>query len=105
MLQNWRIPFEASYRPIDNGDSIQYVNEDESRILYFSMLMLTDSQVFSGDAMTKMQPSLTKSEDGWQLKGAKHGGKEVIICVFTFTNETDEAQMKNLFKNIEYIDS
>lgn len=38
-----------------------------------------------------------------RTSGAKHGGNEVLVCAFTYTNEDDEAWMKNLFKSITYI--
>ncbi|MBS1605059.1 MAG: hypothetical protein JST42_20520 [Bacteroidetes bacterium] len=103
LLQNWQIPLDASYRIINNGDSIQFVNDDESRILYFSILTTTGDQVFSGEILAKMQPSLTQSENAWQFKGARQGSNEILICLFTFTDKVDEVQMRDLFANIVYI--
>ena len=37
-FQNWQIPVATSYQMINNGDSVQFVNADGSRILYFSLL-------------------------------------------------------------------
>lgn len=100
LLQNWQIPMDDSYRSINNGDSVQFVNGDESRILYFSLLTITGNQVFSGEILSKMEPSLTRTENGWQFKGARQGGNEVLICLFTFTDEADEGLMRELFANI-----
>jgi len=50
-----------------------------------------------------MSPSVTRSDNGWQFKGAKQGGNEVLVCAFTFMNESDEVSVKELFTNIVYI--
>jgi hypothetical protein len=102
-LQNWQIPIDAQYRLINNGDSIQFVNADESLILYFSLLTTTNNSLLASEVVAKMQPSVTRSENGWQFKGARSGGKEVLVCVFSFINESDEALVKELFANIVYI--
>jgi len=102
-LQNWQIPVEAGYRQINNGDSVQFVNADESIVLYFSILTASNKSPLSGDVLAKMQPSVMRLENGWQLKGARSGGKEILVCVCSFTNEDDEALVKDLFANITYI--
>lgn len=50
-----------------------------------------------------MEPSLTHSDKEWHLKGALHGGNEILNCVFTYTAESDGAAMKSLFDSIAYI--
>jgi hypothetical protein len=102
-FQNWQIPVDASYQLVNNGNSIQFVNADESRILYFSLLTVAGNSLLPGDILTKMSPSVTSYDNGWQFKGARQGGNEVLVCVFTFTNESDEGRMKELFANIVYI--
>ena len=76
---------------------------NKSRILYFSILTITGGQLLSGETFAKIQPSVIRSENGWQFKGVRKGENEVLVCVFTFTNESDEAWMKELFANIAYI--
>jgi len=103
LFKNWQIPVDDHYRLINNGDSIQFINADESRILYFSILVITNGPLLSGETLAKKQPSVVRSENGWQFKGARQVGNEVLVCVFSFTNESDEAWMKDLFANIAYI--
>jgi hypothetical protein len=50
-----------------------------------------------------MQPSITHTDHGWQLKGARSGGKEMLMCVFSFTNEGNEPMVKDLFSKIVYL--
>jgi hypothetical protein len=101
-LQNWKIPVTAHYRCIDYGDSMQYVNEQAGHILYFSVLTTTD-KLLPSEEVVKMPPSVSRSEKGWDLKGARAGGKEVLVCVFSFKNETDEGLVQDLFANITYV--
>jgi hypothetical protein len=100
-LQNWKIPVNAQYRCIDYGDSLQYVNEEAGHVLYFSLLNTT-GQLLSPDQVLKMQPSVIRSEKGWDLKGAKAGGEEVLVCVFSYKNEKDEDLVKDLFAKIAF---
>jgi hypothetical protein len=103
LLQNWQIPVGTDYRLINNSDSIQFVNADESVVLYFSILTITNNSLLPKEGLAKMQPSVTSGENGWQFKGARSGGKEMLVCVFSFTNESDEVLVKDLFTNIVYI--
>jgi hypothetical protein len=50
-----------------------------------------------------MESAVSPSENEWHLKGVRQGGNEILNCVFTFTNECDKEQMKELFENIVYI--
>ena len=105
LLQNWHIPVDATYRSINNPDSLQFANADESCVLYFSPLAYTCNQLFSPETFAKMNVSVIKTENGWELKGAKHANNEVLICVFTYTNEDHENRMRNLFESISYASS
>lgn len=102
-LQNWEIPVDANYRLINNGDSIQFVSADQSIILYFSTLTIVNNSLLPGDVLTKTRPSVTHSDNGWQFKGTKSGGKEMLVCLFSFKNESDEALVRDLFSNIVYV--
>ena len=102
-LRNWQIPVDASYRLINNGDSIQFVNADQSHILYFSVLTFTGKSLLPGEISTKVQPTLTRTDAGWQFKGTRQEGNELLVCVFSFINENDDVLMQELFKNIVYV--
>jgi hypothetical protein len=101
-LQNWQIPLDPNYQRIINVDSVQLVNEDQSIILYFSILKVTGNSILPVDILAKIQPSVTRLENGWELKGTRSGGEEILVCVFFYTNEGDESAMKDLFTNIVY---
>ncbi len=103
LLQGWHIPIDTSYKRINNSDSVQFMNANESRILYFSPLAVTGNQLFSAETFAKMKISVIKTESGWQLKGVKHADNKVLVCVFTYTNDADEIWMKTLFDNINYM--
>ena len=102
-FRNWQIPVDASYQLINNGDSIQFVNADQSHILYFSVLTFTGKSLLPGEISTKVPPKLTHSDADWQFKGTRQEGNELLVCVFTFTNESDDVLMQELFANIVYI--
>src|SRR5688572_19283792 len=92
LLQNWQIPVDAAFERIDNGDSIQFINDDESLVFYFSILIMKGGdQLVPAEVFIKIKPSVTRTERGWDFKGARTGGNEALICVFSFTNESDEA--------------
>ena len=102
LLQNWQIAIDGSFRQIINEDSIQFANADDSRVLYFSLLSMDSNGPLSADTLSKMQVRVTHENGSWQLKGARHGGYEVLICVFTYTDERDGAWMKDLFEGISF---
>lgn len=102
ILSNWHIPLDASYEKIDNGDSVQFINADNSRVLYFSVLVIKNSDVLPPTALTSKDHTTERTDDGWVFKAAKGGGNEVLVCAFSFTNESDEAYMKELFNKITY---
>jgi len=101
-LDSWRIPVDDNFRKIINRDSVQFVKSDQNIVLYFSILIMSSGELITGDAFTKMQPTITRSEYGWEFKGAKQAGKEVLICAFSFKNDDDKDLMKDLFEGIVY---
>ncbi len=44
-FETWDISTGAGFRVINNEDSIQYVNEDASKVIYFSVLLVSGSLV------------------------------------------------------------
>lgn len=101
-LQNWEIPVDGRYRKIINEDSVQFVNADESVCLYFSVLMVSGNSAFSETLLSKKDPAVARVTNGWELKAAKPGGSELLVCVFSFAEEADEAMMRELYANIVY---
>ncbi|PZR01575.1 MAG: hypothetical protein DI539_28385 [Flavobacterium psychrophilum] len=104
-MQNWNIPVNTDFQLITNNDSIQYIKNDESIVLYFSLLHITNNSLLPENVMAKIRPSVSSTENGWDFKGAKvsPNGKEILTCVFSFTNESDQAFLNDLFKNITYV--
>ena len=102
LLSNWKIPIDTSFNLIDNGDSMQFVNGNEARILYFSTLSVTGKPSLLSETYKQMQPSISKTENGWQLKGAKNQDREILICVFLFTDDNDRQWAIDLFDNISF---
>ncbi len=104
LLQNWHLPTDIqSYKMINNADFVQFVNANESRVLYFSTMVFNGNQLLSNNFIENMKPQITKTENGWEMKGIKHGGNEILVCVFSFTDEKDENWAMDLFACIEYI--
>lgn len=102
LLSNWKIPMDNSFDLIDNGDSMQFANVNKSRILYFSILSVTGKSSVLSETYKKMQPSMSNTENGWQLKGAKNESGEILICIFSFTDENDQQWAMDLFTSIFY---
>lgn len=103
LLQNWHLPKGIqSYKMINNTDSVQFVNANESRVLYFSTIVFNGNQLLSSNFLENTQPQITKTENGWEMKVIKHGGNEILVCVFSFTDEKDIEWAMDLFASIEY---
>ncbi|PQJ12604.1 hypothetical protein CJD36_002335 [Flavipsychrobacter stenotrophus] len=102
ILRNWRIPIDLSYERIDNDKSVQFTNADGSRVLYFSILIVKGNNSLLGSSFSNSKASIMYADDCWHLKGHKPNGNEVLVCVFTYTNEEDEAILNNLFDGIQY---
>ena len=68
-LKDWNINDIDGFKKIHNNDSIQYVNEDTSKVIYFSVLTITGGNVFQiGD---DIGTTIKEDADGWHLKGFK----------------------------------
>jgi len=102
LLQNWQISVDDSYRFINNGDSIQFVNADETRILYFSILTITGKPLLTGELLSRAPVTVAPKGNGWQLKGTKQGDSEILVCVFDFASESDAVWAKGVFNAITY---
>lgn len=104
LLQNWHLPTDIqSYKRINNADSVQFVNNNESRVLYFSTMHFNANQILSNNFLENTQPQIIQTENGWEMKGMKHGGNEILVCVFSFTDEKDKEWVMDLFACIDYV--
>ncbi|RAJ05214.1 hypothetical protein LX64_02368 [Chitinophaga skermanii] len=100
MPPNWQLPIDDTYLAIYNDDSIQYVSEDESIIIFISIIKGAEN---TNHILTNTPPSIAFSEDSWLLKGTKTGGQEILVCVISFSKESDTQMVKELFASIVYI--
>lgn len=100
LLRNWNIAVDGSFKRIVNDDSVQFINDDASRVLYFSVITVKGDANILGDIYKKMIPKITKTDEGWVLKGAIDEGNEILTCVFSFENQSDGQWAMNLFSEI-----
>lgn len=85
---------------IKNLDFIQYVNEDESRLIYLSQLYFTGNSSLTGEAFSE-EPKIVKDDFGWQLKGVKKTSGQILVCVISFTKQDDSQWASEFFGSIE----
>ncbi|MBS1687009.1 MAG: hypothetical protein JSS76_19885 [Bacteroidetes bacterium] len=104
-FRKWQLSIDASYKRINNEDSVQFVNADESRILYFSILHISGDGPLSGPLQEMNGPTVRQTENGWEMKGFKHAGNTVLVCLFSFTQQDDEASLRDIFDNVTLRDN
>ena len=97
--KHWDYDIYPDFRLINNGDSIQYINGDESRIIYLSVLIISGSSLLPSK-LFKGEPAITNDANGWQLKGTKRLPNEAIVCVINFVDEKDAEWAKCFFDSI-----
>ncbi len=86
-LKGWNINDIDGFKRIHNNDSIQYVNEDTSKVIYFSVLTISGGNVFQiGD---NIGTTIKEDADGWHLKGFKKHKNKVLVCVITVKEKND----------------
>jgi hypothetical protein len=98
--KNWVYDIYPGFRLINNGDSIQYVNDDGSRIIYLSVLIISGSSLLTS-TLFKGEPDITNNANGWQLKGTTRLPNEAVVCVINFTHEDDVDWAKGFFDSIK----
>lgn len=84
---------------IQNTDSRQYVNKDGTRVIYFSILTVSGSGEFLTDSFTG-KPDISKTADGWQLKGAKKLKNQILVCVISLGKQDDVEWAKLFYDSI-----
>src|SRR5215216_3179729 len=83
----WNIEHVPGFTMISNSDSVQYVNESGSRLIYFSVLVVSGDNRFSIGA--KSEPIVKEDADGLHVRGTKKYKNYVLACVFTVQNHED----------------
>ncbi len=96
-LNDWGIGDVAGFEFIRNDDSIQYFNEDSSKVIYFSLLKVDGPDTFSlGSHAGK--PTILEDENGWQVKGTKKSQNQVLICLIS-VNKHEDIEWEKIFFN------
>jgi hypothetical protein len=99
ILTNWIIRDIEGFKKIINTDSIQYTNEDNSIVIYLSLLITSGGNSLVIDAITG-EPKITEDSNGWQLKGAKTSNNKILVCVISVKNWNDIDWAKVFFESI-----
>lgn len=99
ILENWDFYRIPDFNIVYNPDSIQYVNRDESIVIYFSVLTVGGSDLFNVGAHDG-KPTITEIADGWQLKGTKKSKLQLLVCVISIVNREDIEWAQLFFDSI-----
>jgi hypothetical protein len=94
---NWQVQSDG-FDMIDNETSIQYVNADGTRVVYVSVLLVEGGGSISSSTLGP--PTIVEDENGWNLKGTKIAGREVLVCVISFKDAEDSAWARFFFDSI-----
>jgi hypothetical protein len=102
--RRWKIPITNEFRVIDNGDSIQLANPDESKVVYISILSATgkDGSPSNFSSHAETPPEFAQEGAVYHLRGTKVGEDEVLVVVITLKEKSDEAWARQFFDSIDY---
>lgn len=103
-FRNWDVDPGSGFELINNQDSIQYVNEDASRVIYFSVLHVSGNDIISNEVIPD-EPKIIEDANGWQLKGIKKSMGQVLVCVISYKNQDDTKWARVFFDSIKYKDA
>lgn len=98
-LSYWDTGDLMGFKKIDNDDSVQFVDDRSNKIIYFSMLIVSGNNLIL-PSTHNVEPTITESEGGWQLKGMKKSGTKILVCVISLKNYNDVEWAKNFFNLI-----
>ncbi len=98
-FKHWDYETGSGFTLINNGDSLQYVHSDNSRIIYLSVLIVSGSPLLNSKLFTD-ELKLTQTAVGWELKGTRRTAHEMLVCVISFTKEDDEVWARDFFNSV-----
>ncbi|KND47084.1 MAG: hypothetical protein AB199_01490 [Parcubacteria bacterium C7867-004] len=100
-MDKWKIPADSNLIEVDNGTSVQLVNEDGSRVVYISILKAEDENHNPVNLPTDEEEiEVIEVGESFHLRGKKIKGNEALIIVITFINQNDEHWARDFFSNI-----
>ncbi|MEO3404030.1 hypothetical protein AAFN85_09015 [Mucilaginibacter sp. CAU 1740] len=94
--QDWDFGDISDWDVVQNPDSLQYVNKDGTRVIYFSLLKVSGDGVLSTDSIGA-KPTILKTDDGWQLKGVKKLKNQILVCVISVGKQDDDIEWAKTF--------
>jgi hypothetical protein len=97
LLANWDFEDIEGFKTIQNPDSIQFVNENCTKIIYFSVLTVDGRGILDGYAG---KPIIIETDNGWQLKGSKKASNKILICVISVSSKDDIEWARTFFESI-----
>ena len=97
ILVNWDFEDIEGFKMIKNLDSIQFVNENSTKIIYFSVLYVDGGGILDSYAG---KPTIIETENGWQLKGSKKGPNKILVCVISVSRKDDIEWARTFFESI-----
>jgi hypothetical protein len=101
LLSNWNIEDIAGFEKIQNPDSVQFVNEDGSKVIYLSVLTVSGNDVFPLNAYAG-EPVVEEDSKGClHLKSTKTFKNYILVCAITVNNRKDLEWAKNFFDSIK----
>ena len=101
-IKKWQVPVPEGFTEIDNGDSIQLRNADESRIVYLSVLTAKNEKGEAVDLSNKTESpaEVVHEENCYHLRGTKVRRNEILVVVITFKDRSDEIWARDLLNKI-----
>jgi hypothetical protein len=101
-IKKWHVRVPEGFTEIDNGDSIQLRNADESRIVYLSVLTAKNEQGEAVELSHKPEfpAEVVHEEHCYHLRGTKVQRSEILVVVITFKDRSDEIWARDFLSKI-----
>ena len=101
-IKKWQVPVPEGYTEIDNGDSIQLRNANESRIVYLSVLTARNEKgkVVALSNSTESTAEFVHEGNAYHLRGTRVQGHEILVVVITFKDRSNEIWARDFLNKI-----
>jgi hypothetical protein len=100
ILNQWHIEGTSGFKIIKNPDSIQYVNDDASRVIYISALIIQGNDHSVVEPIIS-RPTIIEAANEWHIKGAKKSKNQILVCVISVKNDKDIEWAKSFIDAIQ----